>query len=107
MIYIANPILLQLNKVATLLGTSAENVARVLTHRIVASKVEVVESKLSLGRARYTREALAKVRDNIIMIIRVHENSVSYKRVIVCFSESCGLLSSSETISWCLNSLHK
>ena len=61
---IANPILLQLNKVATLLGTSAENVARVLTHRIVASKVEVVESKLSLGRARYTREALAKVRDN-------------------------------------------
>lgn len=30
---------------------------------MVASKVEVVESRLSLAKARYTREALAKVKD--------------------------------------------
>ena len=46
---------------ATLLRTSLESVGRVLTHRMVASKVEVVETRLNLEQARYTRESLAKV----------------------------------------------
>ena len=45
-----------------------ENVARVLTHRMVATKVEVVESRLNQEQAHYTRDSLAKVRDCILSL---------------------------------------
>ena len=49
-----------------------ESIARVLTHRMVATKVEVVEAKLNAGQARYTRDSLAKVRDCTMIKLAMH-----------------------------------
>ena len=46
---------------AKLLGTTAAEIAKSLTVRVVASKREVVEAKQNQARATYGRDALAKV----------------------------------------------
>lgn len=46
---------------AKLLGTTAAEIAKSLTIRVVASKREVVEAKQNQARATYGRDALAKV----------------------------------------------
>ena len=49
------------SQVARLLGMEKEEVAKILTRRILASQKEQVETKLSTIRAKYSRDALAKV----------------------------------------------
>ena len=51
----------EVNYVAILLGTKKDEIAHALTHRIVAAKGDVVETKLSQSKAIYGRDALAKV----------------------------------------------
>ena len=46
---------------ARLLGMDRELLVKILTSKIVASKVEIVMSKHSPKRAQYSRDALARV----------------------------------------------
>lgn len=56
------------SQVARLLGMEKEEVAKILTRRILASQKEQVETKLSTIRAKYSRDALAKVRNCIVVM---------------------------------------
>ena len=51
----------EVERFARLVGINAEETARSLTHRVVASKLDVVETSTNAARAAYTRDALAKV----------------------------------------------
>ena len=48
-------------RAAALIGTTKTQLARALTHRVVASKREVVETPQNKHRATYARDAMAKV----------------------------------------------
>ena len=68
--------MLTADKVARMLGTSKNEVAKALTHRVVAPKGEVVTAEQNKARATYGRDAMAKVRI-IILVCLVHAERVS------------------------------
>ena len=60
---------MQAGKVASLLGTTVAELEKVLTHRVVPAKGDVVVAKQNPARATWGRDALAKVRLNNYTVI--------------------------------------
>lgn len=64
-------------QVARLLGMETEQVVKILTSKLLVSQKELVEAKLSPLKAKYSRDALAKVLTTLLRCICTY--AVSYK----------------------------